>query len=111
MRGVRSIGLGAVPAANVSSTQIAVHDGYVNSTSGIFWARGRCIAAGGVRYDTGDVITVRLDLNENTVAIRKNGSCTVSPQRIAPTVGGYYFAFNAYREGSAVTIVGIEEAE
>lgn len=49
----------------------------------------------------GDVITVRLDLDASAVALRKNGADVGS---LAPD-STYHFAFEADKEGQAVTIV------
>lgn len=50
-------------------------------------------------YGEGDVVTVRLDLDSNTVAFRKNGEDVGSPQSIEHDA--YYFAF-VIRRGSVM---------
>lgn len=50
-------------------------------------------------------LKVRLDLNANTVAFRKNSTDVGLPQTIAQSESGYHFAFDASTEGAAVTIV------
>lgn len=66
---------------------------------------------GGGEYGTGDLITVRVDLDEHTLSFRMNGTDVGSPQKIAHAADGdvYHFAFDASYVGTAVTIV--EETE
>lgn len=56
-------------------------------------------------YTKGDIVAVRLDLDANTVAFRKNGKEVTPPEKILPHGAAYRFAFVAYCEGDAVTIV------
>lgn len=96
--------LGLVPAAVVTKalTGGELDDfAYSYSSWGSFWVNGNWIAILG-QYGTGDVITIRLSLDANTVAFGKNGADLKSVE----TAGdAYVFAFYAGQEGDAVTII------
>lgn len=61
----------------------------------------------GVKYAGGDEITVRLDLDASTVAIRMSGVDVGSPQELAGE-GAYCFAIKSIA-GSGATIVDVIE--
>lgn len=65
------------------------------------------ILAEGDGYVPGDAITVRLNLNTNTVAFRKNTEKVGPPQKLDDDAA-YQFAFDGYTAGDAVTIIEAE---
>lgn len=90
----------AAPGRTVIATlaKCVVADGeYYGQTS------NRLIRTFGAGYDTGDTITVILDVEATTVAFRKNGT-TVFAHEIA-SAAAFQFAFDACKTGAAVTIL------
>lgn len=105
-----SVGLGVVPAANTASTGPAWNVGYMFYSSGSYYAKRNWPIAdyGGVGFDTGDTIAVRLDLDTNTITFRKNGADVAAPEKMVSPKSHereYYLAFDAEAKGSAVTII------
>lgn len=97
---------GAVPVDKASFRESSsVFVAYVWSSSGAYFAQSGWseTANFGVKFKKGDRITVRLDIDANTVAFRKNGVDVGSPQDIAS--GAYNFLFEAEWSGDRVTIV------
>lgn len=105
--GVGSIGVGVVAAADAyyTATRSASENGYVYGSNGCYFAKSYGLTRRfGTLYGTGDVVTVRLDLDADTVAFQKNGvDIDGARQRIAHDE--YCFAFEARSEGNAVAIV------
>lgn len=58
---------------------------------------------GASRYMAGDTVTVRVDLEVNTISFKKNGANAGTPQDIPHK--SYYYAFESYSRNQAVTIV------
>lgn len=105
--------VGAVTASKVSDGQYSYFRwagcvGYVYCASGNVYAeKGYPLTTKFDEYDTGDNITVQLDVDASTVAFRKNGTDAGAPQKI--THGeAYYFAFDSETEGDAVTITEVK---
>lgn len=98
------MGLGVVPAANVTSSLGVFDVGYAIASSGSCWGRGKFLKDFHVMYDSDDVITVRLDLGASTVTFLKNATTIGSLEGI-PRGDAYHFAFGAGYPGGSVTIV------
>ena len=97
--------LGILPAARVSSRGCWV-EGYFYSANGRFFAESRFVA-GFVPYNTGDAITVILDLNFKTVAFQKNGTA-VGERTLTIDHDEYYFTFDTDLIGATVSIENLE---
>lgn len=111
--GYMTVGVGVIPVSKASSTDGAEELGYMLYNNGGYYAKN--VVADSIRrkvsYGEGDTITVRLDLDSNTIVFRKNDDEAIgSPQAIAHDA--YYFAFDSDTdetlEGNAVSIVGVE---
>lgn len=100
--------LGVILASRASSVDRALNVGPMYYSSGFYYGADCCAPNVGGGFHSGDVVTVRLDLDANTIAFRVNGAGTVPPQEIARG-DAYHFAFAAGGKGNAVTIVECEE--
>lgn len=100
-----SYGFGIVPATNVSDKGSASAEGYVYFASGHYHARSVWHPTKNFRvmFDTGDVVTVRVDLDTCHVVFLKNGEAVAAPQKFARHDEYYYFAFEA-GEGAATIV-------
>lgn len=99
------VAIGVVPAAKASHARSAYTVGCVYYSNGNYHALGKWVPSiVGASYGAGDLVTARLDLPANTIAFRKNGADVGTPQKIAPG-DAYHFAFEAWCEDDAVTIV------
>lgn len=99
--------LGAIPASEAFTGASVYSVGYVFVSGGFWNDRRRWIAIRddkSVEYKDGDVVTVRLDLDESTIAIRKNGADVAPPYKIA-RADAYHFALTTWEKCDGVTIV------
>lgn len=101
------IGFGLVTVAMALSTEAAASVGYVKAFDGAYFALHDSVrfkkVDGGIGYKAGDIVTVRLDFDNSTVAFRKNCIGIGSPQKIAPA-NTLLCAFEVYYQDNAATI-------
>lgn len=108
------VALGVIPCRWVSKASkigSARSVGYIlYSSRGYYAPPGSCVHEWfGPGFGVGDAVTVRLDLEVNTVAFRKNGADIESPQEIQRGAEEEYcFVVEACGGGVAVTIIEIE---
>lgn len=99
-----------MPASKASDTNGLNESAYVWAAGGRYVAPRRKTAEF-CTFDTGDVITITLDLDASTVAFSKNSTLIVQPQDIArgdatqEAHSAYVFVFAGARKGDAVTII------
>lgn len=96
--------LGVIPASAASSKGPGTLIGYEFRSNGDYYAT-RCDGATarfGKGYGSGDAVTICLDLDSDTVAVRVNGEAAGDPQKIPHCA--YYFEFDTYSKGAAATI-------
>lgn len=102
-----AMGLGVVPVAHsLCMGWYGWLEGYELSTNGGYYAASEQPTADfgvAARYGTGDEVTVRLDLDANTVTFIKNGVDVGSPQDVPNEP--YYFMFDSATDSDVVTIV------
>lgn len=101
------MGVGVIPVSKASNTDDGAEVlGYMLDNDGWFYAKSSMCSQIVASYTKGDAITVRLDLDANTVAFLKDGELVISPQTIERDA--YFFAFDASAEGDAVTLLSVE---
>lgn len=104
-----TIGVGVISVANSLSMAEGWFEGYEMDDAGQFFAKNRHPVAGfgeAARYGVGDEVTVRLNLDANTVAFSKNGVTVGTPQDIPND--SYYFMFESVTDDDVVTIVEMQ---
>lgn len=100
--------LGVVPSSKVTLRGPGYRLGYFYQNNGWMHTEGAIANVRDCKYTSGDAITVRLDLNSNTVSFQKNKTAVGEPQGI-PANTSYHFAFDANYDTYAVAIEDVQK--